>query len=351
MRGVDTVAFVEIDELAQVGDLLVLRPDVRPVDRRPVDVLPEPGGRGDTSREAVAARSAASARNAFNRATSTGCSANSSGLGAVEVARPSGRVGSGQEAGNEHPRLAAEHHHHVTRGPAAQAFGAVRAPSARTLLTVYSNSDILFSVVRPKRTNPLALAVLASLSERPMHPYEVAHTLRTRAKHESIRLNYGSLYSVVEGLEKRGLIRARETTQEGRRPPRTVYEITAAGKQELAEWLSELLSTPVKEYLQFEAGISLMPALPPEEIARLLRQRCEALEARLAQLRGTQSGARGAGLPRLFTLEDEYLERLCEAELDWVRVLVGEIESGSLEGIEQWRSFAPPDRADPEEPS
>ncbi len=51
------------------------------------------------------------------------------------------------------------------------------------------------------RSNPLALAVLACLFERPMHPYEVAQTLRHRAKHESVRLNYGSLYDVVDALE------------------------------------------------------------------------------------------------------------------------------------------------------
>jgi DNA-binding PadR family transcriptional regulator len=191
--------------------------------------------------------------------------------------------------------------------------------------------------------------VLACLYERPMHPYEVALTLRTRAKHESIRLNYGSLYGVVEGLEKRGLIVVRETIQDGRRPPRTVYEITPSGEQELVDWLSELLSTPVKEYLQFEAGISLMPVLAPEEIVRLLGQRSEALESRLAQLRGSQSGARGAALPRLFVLEDEYLERLCQAELDWVRGLLEEIETGTLEGIDWWRSRSRGDAPSPEE--
>ena len=54
------------------------------------------------------------------------------------------------------------------------------------------------------RNNPLALAVLICLYERPMHPYEVATTLRQRQKHESVRLNYGSLYAVVASLEKRG---------------------------------------------------------------------------------------------------------------------------------------------------
>lgn len=42
---------------------------------------------------------------------------------------------------------------------------------------------------RGARSNPLALAVLTRLLEKAMHPYEVAQTLRARAKHESIRLN------------------------------------------------------------------------------------------------------------------------------------------------------------------
>ena len=54
-----------------------------------------------------------------------------------------------------------------------------------------------------RRNNPLALAVLMCLYERPMHPYEVATTLRQRHKNESVRLNYGSLYAVVGSLEKR----------------------------------------------------------------------------------------------------------------------------------------------------
>jgi len=94
------------------------------------------------------------------------------------------------------------------------------------------------------RSNPLALAVLSCLYERPMHPYEVAQTLRHRAKHESIKLNYGSLYNVVEGLEKRGFIRVTETVREGRRPERTIYEITETGSREFIDWLSALITTP-----------------------------------------------------------------------------------------------------------
>ena len=84
-------------------------------------------------------------------------------------------------------------------------------------------------VVSRQRSNPLALAVLACLVERPMHPYEMATTMRTRGQDESIKLNYGSLYTVVESLARRGLIEPREPEREGRRPERTVYAITDVG--------------------------------------------------------------------------------------------------------------------------
>ena len=60
---------------------------------------------------------------------------------------------------------------------------------------------------RRRVSNPLALAVLSCLNERPMHPYEISTTLRNRGKEQSIKLNYGSLYAVVESLQKHGLIR------------------------------------------------------------------------------------------------------------------------------------------------
>jgi DNA-binding PadR family transcriptional regulator len=120
-------------------------------------------------------------------------------------------------------------------------------------------------VVARRRNNPLALAVLVCLYERPMHPYEVATTLRQRHKDESVRLNYGSLYSVVGSLEKRGLIETSEVERAGRLPERTVYRITDAGRLEAHDWLAELLARPLKEYPAFEAALSFLPALPPDE--------------------------------------------------------------------------------------
>ena len=192
---------------------------------------------------------------------------------------------------------------------------------------------------RWSRSNPLALAVLVSLYEKPMHPYEVAQTLRSRAKQESVRLNYGSLYAVVDALERKGFIKATGTVREGKRPERTVYEITDDGSREMNEWMTELISTPAKEYPAFMAGLSFLPSLPPDEALAALRSRGEALKVKLAAMRGAMKVAKDAGLPRIFELESEYEEQQLRAELKFVTGLVDEMASGELEGLDMWRMF------------
>jgi DNA-binding PadR family transcriptional regulator len=187
------------------------------------------------------------------------------------------------------------------------------------------------------RSNPLALAVLICVAERPMHPYEVATTLRQRQKHESVRLNYGSLYAVVSSLEKRGLIAPQETRRSGRLPERTVYCLTDAGRIEVHDWLTDLLSTPVKDFTSFEAALSFLPALPPEDVAALLRERAARLEFDLAESHGSRELIEKKHLPRLFWVEEEFRMVLREAELSYVRRLVREIETGTLEGIDWWK--------------
>jgi DNA-binding PadR family transcriptional regulator len=191
-----------------------------------------------------------------------------------------------------------------------------------------------------KVSNPLALAVMALLYERPMHPYEMVSLMRERGKHETVRLKYSSLYSVVGVLEREGLIVPRETIREGRRPERTVYEITGAGREEFLTWLRELLREPVKEYTQFAAGLSFLPGLPPEEAVALLKERVLRLEEETGEMRSRLEGAMEQfGLPRLFLVESEHELMLREAELEWVRRLVEEIETGALGSLSEWRSL------------
>ena len=202
-------------------------------------------------------------------------------------------------------------------------------------------------------SNPLALAVLALLFERPMHPYEMAATLKERHKEESVKLRYGSLYAVIETLAKRGNILARETSRAGNRPERTVYELTPSGLDELRDWMRDLLRHPAKEFTQFEAALSLMPVLPPDEAVTLLRDRALHLsgtvwqmEGQLAELSQQDLGAMtGQTLPAglatqkfhaLFTIESEYRLAMVRAELAFVTELVRRITEEGFGPIEMW---------------
>jgi DNA-binding PadR family transcriptional regulator len=192
-------------------------------------------------------------------------------------------------------------------------------------------------MTRRRVSNPLALAVLSCLNERPMHPYEISTTLRSRGKEKSIKLNYGSLYAVVESLQKHGLITPRETTREGRRPERTVYEITPAGVDEFEDWLAELLSTPVRDFTSLEAGLSLMPGLPPDEVARLLEDRCVKLRSELRVIDAELAEAEAMHLPALFVVESSYRRHMLQAELDFVADLAQAIRSSAFPGTKTWR--------------
>jgi len=191
------------------------------------------------------------------------------------------------------------------------------------------------------RSNPLSLAVLVCLLERPMHPYEMATVMRHRGKEQSFKLNYGSLYTVVKALSKAGLIEPRETQREGRRPERTVYDLTEAGHVELIDWLSEMLSTPAKEFPRFEGALSMIAALPPEDAASLLEDRCSRLEVQLIQHRSVvEMMGQQLQIPELFSLETDYAINQLQAELAWVQQLRGKIASGKLGGLDGWRQFA-----------
>ena len=191
---------------------------------------------------------------------------------------------------------------------------------------------------RRKVSNLLALSLLSVLAERPMYPYEMASVLRDRGKDQAIKINWGSLYTVVQNLEKHGFIESVQVAREGRQPERTTYRITGAGRDELLDWLRELLGEPEREYTRFEAGLSDGGHLPPDEVITLLRQRVHLLDTDNDRVAADLAQA-GQQVPRLFLVETEYHLAMRRAEADWVRGLLAEFESGTFPGLDFWAAL------------
>ena len=188
--------------------------------------------------------------------------------------------------------------------------------------------------------SPLALSILELLHERPMHPYELASTMRDRHHDEFIRLNFGSLYHTVDALERSGWIVPTEREKEGNRPERTIYKLTDSGHKVLLRVLSEILAEPRREYLHFSAGLMFMHHLDAKTAVRLLEQRSLALHAVITKLSRILDELQATGHRRLSLIELEHKIALLEAERAWVNKIAKEIEVGKLEwmaGIEPGR--------------
>jgi DNA-binding PadR family transcriptional regulator len=187
--------------------------------------------------------------------------------------------------------------------------------------------------------NLLALAVLSYLTQGPMHPYELGRTLRDHGDERSIKFNHGSLYMVVQQLERAGFVAAQETSREGQRPERTVYAITDAGRAELRDWLRELVGEPQHEYPHFVAALSLIAALPPGEVLTLLHGRLDRLAGQRAEIRDLIGTAQAGGLHPLFLVEEDYRLAQLDAESAFVERFIGQITHPETGWGPMWAQF------------
>jgi DNA-binding PadR family transcriptional regulator len=189
---------------------------------------------------------------------------------------------------------------------------------------------------RRKVGNLLALSLLSLLAQAPMYPYEMAQTLRARGKEKNFHINWGSLYTVVNNLEKYGFIEEAGTVREGRQPERTTYQITAQGMAELRDWMAELLSVPEDERGGFITALSEVGILPPDDVIKLLTVRLANLDnANAAQQADMKLW--NERLPRLLLIEAEYQLAIRLAQTTWVRGLLRELVDGTMEGMDIWR--------------
>jgi DNA-binding PadR family transcriptional regulator len=193
--------------------------------------------------------------------------------------------------------------------------------------------------------NLWSLTVLCLLRVQSMHPYELQRRIREWHKDEFLDLKRGSLYHAIERLRRQGAIEPVETTRSGRRPERTVYRLTDAGKQQVLDWLHDMLARPTREPTQFFAALSFLGQLSPESVLAQLHKRADALLGEIAGL-DTVLKTMVPQIGRLVLIEVEYARAMRQAELAWVQSLQKELQAGGLSWDPQenlrWAAAFPP---------
>src|SRR6478609_4678449 len=137
------------------------------------------------------------------------------------------------------------------------------------------------------KATPLGLMILALLSERPMHPYEMQRLMTARGDDRVVRVQRGSLYPAVDRLETAGLVSAETTEREGRRPERTVYRITDEGRATGVAWITEMVARVKDEYPEFGAALSFVAMLDSRATEAAMSRRKAQLGGQIEEYQAT----------------------------------------------------------------
>ena len=178
---------------------------------------------------------------------------------------------------------------------------------------------------------PLGIAILSLLAREAMHPYEMRHVIRVREIDRVMKVTHGTLYSTVDRLAEAGLIQPVETSREGRRPERTVYEITEPGRDQLLDALRAELMRTTPDYPRLAMALAFASLLEPQEVGELLERRWAEVDGQLAAFQATLEAALKRSSPpllRVSLIEVEYQIALLRAERDWLGAVVDDITDG-----------------------
>jgi DNA-binding PadR family transcriptional regulator len=184
------------------------------------------------------------------------------------------------------------------------------------------------------RSSPLALTVLGMLHTQPLHPYGIQRLIKQWGKDQVVNVGQrASLYRTIDRLHAAGLVSVVETERDHQYPERTVYTITDAGRAATRQWLEEMLAVPKQDFPEFPAALSHVVMLTPQETLALLERR-ETLLTAMHQ--GLEAGlASTAGMPRVISLEAEYVLATATAQLAWVRSVIDDLRTGRLSWLEE----------------
>jgi DNA-binding PadR family transcriptional regulator len=167
------------------------------------------------------------------------------------------------------------------------------------------------------------LAIISLVAERPRHGYEIEQVIEERGMREWTEIGFSSIYYLLKKLEREGLIEGR-LEQAERGPARKVYHITQAGREARHAALLESLSVPWRGAPPLMLGIGNLPALAPAEAQAALRQYCDTLNDRLAQVQAKWEAQQP--LPYFVDAMFDYTVTVGEAELRWVEKFIGIME-------------------------
>lgn len=140
------------------------------------------------------------------------------------------------------------------------------------------------------------LLVLWLLSERPSYGYEIKKALSDEATAFWFSLDDAAIYSALRTLTKQGHTREVATEQEGKRPKRTRYAITAQGRRHYRHLLADALAKPTLPVSTMDIALAARGDLDATVVSEALARRAKSLEDLAAHIDAATPGAPSAAI-------------------------------------------------------
>ncbi|MER5868276.1 PadR family transcriptional regulator [Streptomyces sp. NPDC002044] len=162
------------------------------------------------------------------------------------------------------------------------------------------------------------------------HGYQVRADLEYWGAHEWSNTKPGSIYHALKQMAKQGVLLAHEVAPSAAGgPPRTEYEVTAAGREEYFKLLREALAAYDQKADLLSSAIGFMVDLPRAEVLELLRERLGKLARWRTSVTDYYTPETG---PQALGHIGEIMHRwvyCADAEAEWTRGLIVRIEGGA----------------------
>lgn len=163
------------------------------------------------------------------------------------------------------------------------------------------------------------LLILGLVKEQRQHGYQINEFIQKNLSNLT-QMKKATAYAVLDRLEDGGYVRS-ETEQQGNRPPRKVYEVTAAGRERFTELLRENLFEADRILMSGDVGLMFLDELPTAEVAEYLEGRLEDRERQIAEIEKAPEYPGALGPP----LAIEHLLTLNRADRDWLRATINRL--------------------------
>ena len=176
------------------------------------------------------------------------------------------------------------------------------------------------------------LLILGVLHRGNFHPYEIKRRLRNAMVECYTDVDVGTLYYAIRQLEKNGLITAVREERVARGGVRTVYGISASGRQRFQQLLNEQFAAqgPVAETLYAAMLFLHFSDLPV--VADLLRSRIaretEAIR-NMIEIRRQLGSAPATGVLHLL----KHLELQHRLDRKWLQGVLADVEKGRVRDV------------------